>query len=318
MEDSEAVLKPLSHDLREVVRSIRFRIDHICQEVSRSSVLYRDLKVADGHAKEFGKAISNYREKTNKKLSKGKPESFSEVVSKIENDFSPTLDEIETLVNVYASLPPGQRHGQSSSIILLSRHIERLRRRLDSLRDYADTRGELNISRFGFQNEVSRIVTDLNALVKESSAEITRTGLRSYISADQIKVALLVQNIIQNSIRYAKKNSNPKIQISTKFGRYEKYEYLENHPLPIPDGYFFFFSVSDNGLGIPENDAPFVFDPAYRVAHSDLEESGTGMGLSIVKEVVDRHSGAVWLDTEPKVGTTVNVALPQEKNPGVF
>ena len=318
MEDSEAVLKPLSHDLREVVRSIRFRIDHICQEVSESSVLYKDLKVADGLAKEFGKAISTYREKTNKKLSRGKPETFAEVVSKIEDDFSPTLDEIEILVNRYASLPPGQRHGQSSSILLLSKHIERLRRRLDSLRDYADTRGELSISRFGFQNEVSRIIVDLNALVKESNAEITRIGSRSYISADQIKVALLVQNIIQNSIRYAKKDSNPKIQISTKFGQYEKYEYSDEYPLPTPESYFFFFSVSDNGLGIPEDDAPFVFDPAYRVAHSDVEEAGTGMGLSIVKQVVDRHSGVVWLDTEPKVGTTVNVALPQEKNPGVF
>ena len=67
--------------------------------------------------------------------------------------------------------------------------------------------------------------------------------------------------------------------------------------------------VSDSGQGIPEGDIPKVFDRFYR---SDLARStsGSGLGLSIVKSVVDAHGGSVAVASAPGSGTSITISLP--------
>ena len=71
--------------------------------------------------------------------------------------------------------------------------------------------------------------------------------------------------------------------------------------------------VRDNGIGIPEEDVPKVFDRFYRVDKARSRESGgTGLGLSIASEIVARHNGKIALNSKLGKGTSITMTLPVE------
>ena len=69
--------------------------------------------------------------------------------------------------------------------------------------------------------------------------------------------------------------------------------------------------VVDRGLGIDASDLPHIFKPFYRGRRAiDAQVRGSGVGLSVVRHVVDAHSGTIQVDSRPGEGTTVTIALP--------
>ena len=71
-------------------------------------------------------------------------------------------------------------------------------------------------------------------------------------------------------------------------------------------------SVSDEGIGIPAPEQARIFEPFYRVDSPISRETfGTGLGLSLVKAIVEAHGGRVWVESEPGSGTTVSFTVPR-------
>jgi signal transduction histidine kinase len=71
------------------------------------------------------------------------------------------------------------------------------------------------------------------------------------------------------------------------------------------------FEVSDSGVGIEKEFQTRVFDRFYRANQKGTEHvSGSGLGLSLVKAVVENHHGTVWLESTPSIGTTFFVSIP--------
>jgi len=68
--------------------------------------------------------------------------------------------------------------------------------------------------------------------------------------------------------------------------------------------------VSDNGMGIPSADQPYVFDRFYRGSNIPNDSPGTGLGLAIVKSIVENHQGRIWLDSTIGQGATFTIVLP--------
>lgn len=132
----------------------------------------------------------------------------------------------------------------------------------------------------------------LGALARECGATIDVSGSEAVVNADAEYLRTAVVNLLENAITYSGRGSSVTLSTSVEGGRAR-------------------LSVRDTGPGIPPQARPHLFDRFYRVDPSRSKRlGGSGLGLSIVKEIVDAHGGAVELETEMGRGSTFTVVLP--------
>jgi len=113
------------------------------------------------------------------------------------------------------------------------------------------------------------------------------------VLADRPRICQVLDNLLINAIRYMGDRSEPliKIQVAEEQG-------------------FYVTSVSDNGKGIPQEYHESIFERFFRVAGPDKPE-GTGLGLFIVRKIVQSHGGAIWVESEEGRGATFRFTLPK-------
>lgn len=115
------------------------------------------------------------------------------------------------------------------------------------------------------------------------------------VRADQKQLRQVLINLLSNGVKYSKENESDKY-VRVKIERKDDKVLLE---------------VSDNGIGIPKEYHQKVFERFFRLGTvMDYRVEGTGLGLTIAKQIVELHGGRIWLESEPGVGTTVYVELP--------
>jgi signal transduction histidine kinase len=302
----ELVLKPLSHDLREVIRSIRYRISALSQRglFDNSRRMQRHLYDLDLGAKNLGEVISDYRKETSSKMKSGITLTFADIVRDIDRVIVPKLgilDKISNDLSEYADQAPSL---EKNAIGILRKLIERVSRRLLSIRTYAESRGQISATRFGLHNEVASVLRDLSAIIAERGAEVARPRNRIYLDADRIKIGMVLQNIIQNAVKYVPSDRVPKVQVGIDSRRAGD----------GPGKYLVEISIKDNGYGIRQENIEKIFEPSFRIKHAK-EEPGTGIGLSIVKDVVTRHNGSILVRSDGVCGTEIQLSLPQLRDP---
>ena len=140
---------------------------------------------------------------------------------------------------------------------------------------------------------VKEALTNLSASLKEAHANI-EIGELPEVLGDRARLVSLFQNLLSNAIKYRSETA-PQISIDSK-----------------KSGDEWVFTVADNGIGIEKQYLERVFQIFQRL-HSVAEYSGTGIGLSICKKIVETHGGRIWLDSVPGKGTTVYFTLPRVK-----
>ncbi len=124
------------------------------------------------------------------------------------------------------------------------------------------------------------------------------------IIADREKIEQIFINIVQNAIKYTQESG--KIFISADLTDVSGVE-------GISDGKYFKISVTDNGMGIPEEDLPHIFERFYRVEKArNSDKGGTGLGLAIAREIAESHGGTITIKSRLHHGTTVDIYLPQK------
>jgi PAS domain S-box-containing protein len=133
----------------------------------------------------------------------------------------------------------------------------------------------------------------LKGAIKDCNVEVTPDKLPT-VMADQSQLTKVFQNLISNAIKFRKHNEPSKIHISARKDK-EKNEYV--------------FSVQDNGIGMDPQYAERIFTIFQRL-HTLDEYRGTGIGLSIVKRIIERHGGHVWVESELGKGSTFYFTLP--------
>ena len=115
-----------------------------------------------------------------------------------------------------------------------------------------------------------------------------------YIQTDQKLMRMVVENLLSNAIKYTQASGS----IALKLGLNDDKSKL-------------LLTVTDTGYGIPENQQPQIFDKLFRADNvREKDTEGTGLGLYIVKAIVDNSGGSVWFTSTENVGTTFYVELP--------
>lgn len=117
------------------------------------------------------------------------------------------------------------------------------------------------------------------------------------IYGDAGLINLLLTNLIGNAMKFTMKSDNPKIRIGVADRTEVNAEKL----------YF----VKDNGVGFDHEKSQKIFEPFVRL-HSPKDFSGTGIGLAIVKRIIEKHKGKIWASSEPGKGTTFYFTLRTE------
>ncbi len=112
-----------------------------------------------------------------------------------------------------------------------------------------------------------------------------------YIDADMVKIESVITNLLSNSVKYSNENTDVELSIKN-----------ENNELTI--------IVSDNGIGIPERDLPFVTQRFFQSSLTAGNKNGTGIGLYLVKNYVELHHGTFSISSIEGEGTTVNISIP--------
>ncbi|MEN4017645.1 MAG: ATP-binding protein [Methanobacterium sp.] len=144
---------------------------------------------------------------------------------------------------------------------------------------------------------LEKTISDLHAAIAETDAEISYNALPE-VMVDGRQIGQLFQNLISNAIKFKKPDVPPKINISA-FKDEKNNEYV--------------FSVQDNGIGIEKEYFDRIFTIFQRL-HTREEYTGTGIGLSIAKRIIERHNGRIWVESEPGVGSTFYFTVPINKN----
>ena len=117
-----------------------------------------------------------------------------------------------------------------------------------------------------------------------------------WIEIDTDKMTQVIDNILNNAIKYSPDGGKITVSMKTTDDQ-------------------MILSISDQGLGIPKEDLPKIFDRFYRVDKArSRAQGGTGLGLAIAKEIVKQHNGFIWAKSEYGKGSTFTIVLPYDKD----
>jgi PAS domain S-box-containing protein len=155
----------------------------------------------------------------------------------------------------------------------------------------AGTNGKV-LHEISSENALKEALTNLRATMEESGAIVTHDSLPT-ITTDDRQLAQVFQNLVGNAIKY-RGAEIPHVHISAKKN----------------GGNEWIFSVRDNGLGIDPQYFERIFILFQRL-HGPREFKGTGIGLAICKKMLERLGGRIWVDSQPKKGSTFYFSLPE-------
>ncbi|EGL86483.1 MULTISPECIES: cell wall metabolism sensor histidine kinase VicK [Streptococcus] len=117
-----------------------------------------------------------------------------------------------------------------------------------------------------------------------------------WIEIDTDKMTQVIDNILNNAIKYSPDGGKITVSMKTTDDQ-------------------MILSISDQGLGIPKEDLPKIFDRFYRVDKArSRAQGGTGLGLAIAKEIVKQHNGFIWAKSEYGKGSTFTIVLPYDRD----
>jgi len=157
-------------------------------------------------------------------------------------------------------------------------------------------RSEIHLQQVKMTDVIDEIVNDLKHIYNSVDFDI-QIGALPNLHGDRIMLQQVFANLISNAMKYSQHATKPKISI---VGAEEDEQIC--------------YAIKDNGIGIAEKDLMGVFELFARMDNVSHIE-GSGVGLAIVKRIVDKHKGRIWLESKLGEGSTFHVCFKKEVQP---
>ncbi len=189
----------------------------------------------------------------------------------------------------------------------MEKAVQRMRTLIEDLLAYSQAgskTGELQV--VALNETVGEVITDLETAIQEKNAVIHQEDL-PVVNGDKLQLRQLFQNLISNALKYSKKEVAPLVEVRSR--QIQGAQSGLSLPAEHMNRLYHLIEVSDNGIGFDQADAERIFNIFQRL-HGNKEYSGTGVGLSIARKVVENHQGFIGAQSQAGAGATFSVLLP--------
>ena len=240
---------------------------------------------------------------------------FNEMMNRLENSFkqvrqfsSDASHELRTPLTVLKgqnelilskSRKPGEYQEVISSNLEEINYMSKVLEDLFLLSKSDENQVSLDCNQFNLKPLVEEVCKHAEVLAEEKNIKIIIAFLEAVqVKGDEVRLRQMSWNILQNGIKYTQCGGEVKVS-------------LQNN------GKFALMTIQDTGIGIPEEDLGFIFNRFYRVDKArSRDEGGSGLGLSICRQIAEAHKGTIEVKSKLGVGTRFKIRIPLIPNDG--
>lgn len=219
----------------------------------------------------------------------------SEFVTTVSHDLRSPLTTIKGFADLLEVAGPLNEH-QETFVARIQRGVDNLTEMVTDLLDLgrieAEVSREMELCKMG--NIIHEVVSaqKLNASIKGQLLESELQPDLPPVYGSPLRLTQALTNLVSNAIKYTPEGG------SISVGGAQR------------DGHLV-ITVADNGIGIPPADRPYIFDKFYRVKSAETDQIvGSGLGLALVKSIIEKHSGRIWVRSQMGEGSTFSFMLP--------
>ena len=251
------------------------------------SIKLKDTSISDDEIGDLAKTFVHMAAEIDKS-EKLKEEFISSISHELRTPLTSIQTHLEAMIDGIWEPDTERLNSVNEEVIRLTNLVNQLQ----NLAKFDSEKSKLNLAKVNVKNLIMNVVYNNQgkALEKNINIECDLESIDSYLDKD--KISQVIVNLLSNAIRYT--NNGGKIFISS---------YKENNNLKI--------QFKDNGIGIPKENIKYIFERFYRVDESRSKNTGgIGVGLTIVKSIIDLHQGTIEVRSELNKGSEFIVILP--------
>ncbi|MBW2514744.1 MAG: HAMP domain-containing histidine kinase, partial [Deltaproteobacteria bacterium] len=255
-----------------------------------------ETRIAIAHSQELEKATTELK-RANERLTE-LDKLKDDFISTVTHELKTPLTSVRSLTEILHDNPTLSLDQRNSFLGIIVKETERLSRLITQVLDFQKI--EAGIADWDFTTiEITDIIADALAasaqLIRDHHIHLDQdlTPVPNLIRGDRDRLMQVMMNLISNAIKFCdRKNGRIKIKLSLEKGHVR-------------------VDVEDNGIGIHKKEQEIIFEK-FRQAKTESKgrPAGTGLGLTITKQIVEFHHGRIWVKSKPGKGTVFSFTLP--------
>ena len=260
--------------IRRVLRPVKWLNEGV-QEVSRGNLKHRVPLKKNDELRDLAEAFNDMTDRIRKML-----QAKEQLLLDVSHEMRSPLTRMKVAIEF---LPEGK---SKESIKADLKEMENM---ISEILDTARTHhlhGQLKRQKLNLVDLIHEVVPAFETQAPGVEIGDMPAVIQADLDAEQIKVVL--NNVLDNAVKYSRPDSQP---VRIQFQRQGPYAIIR---------------IEDDGIGIPEAELPFIFEPFYRVDKSRSKHTGGyGLGLSLCKTIMEAHGAKISVDSTPEKGTTI-------------
>jgi len=195
-----------------------------------------------------------------------------------------------------------ERNRLMSNLEIIYQNGQRLLHTLNDILDISKLEAgkmDFTFKKINIKSEVEAVIRELQSLLldKGISYEISAGAVDCEAEFDPYRIGQVLENIFSNAIKFTPNEGAITVRIAPCI-------YLSEQALKI--------SISDQGLGVPEDELEMIFDKYVQSSKKMNQVGGTGLGLSIAKKIIESHNGKIWAENNSTGGSTFHFIIPKK------
>jgi signal transduction histidine kinase len=215
----------------------------------------------------------------------------SDLAHEVRTPLTTLQGNVEAMLDGVWEVTPERLNSLNRQVIRLA-HLVQL---IDQLDDTENTNKQLNLETFDIKELLSNISISFEPQVNEKQVTLNLKVQSEMIEADRNKLEQVITNLLANAVKFTPEDG----EISLISKR------IKNEIIIM---------IQDNGKGIPEDKLDYIFERFYQVEPSrNSKLQGQGIGLAVVKSIIDAHQGDIRVESDEGRGTTFTVVLPESQ-----